>query len=180
MATIDVGAAAARRDPNRELALVPFIDFLLCLVAFLLVTAVWSTQSRIAANANVPGDPNCSAPAEKPMTLHVTVREPKFELHWRQENTVVSTLDVPRAPVRTAQGDLRYPELAKALTEEWQAHGTHRGASDSKRDVAVLHTPNSLTYVELVAVLDALHAVERPIALAGRTEPAFAVSFAVD
>ena len=178
MATIDVGAAAARRDPNRELALVPFIDFLLCLVAFLLVTAVWSMQARIAANANVPGDRSCCTPADKPKTLHLTVREPKFELHWRQENTVVSTLDVARKPVHTAQGDVRYPELAEALAREWQAHGMHRGASDSKRDQVVLHTSNSLPYAELVAVLDALHSVERPAG--GTNTAAFATSFAID
>lgn len=32
--------------PNHEIPLIPFIDFLLCLVAFLLVTAVWSQMAR--------------------------------------------------------------------------------------------------------------------------------------
>jgi hypothetical protein len=55
MATIDVGGRSSRRELNRELTLVPFIDFLLCIVAFLLVTAVWSQMARLEAQANVPG-----------------------------------------------------------------------------------------------------------------------------
>src|SRR5678816_4418937 len=51
MATIGTGPArGGRRELNQELALVPFIDFLLCLVAFLLVTAVWSQLARIRAD----------------------------------------------------------------------------------------------------------------------------------
>jgi biopolymer transport protein ExbD len=179
MATIEVGNTSGKRDPNRELALVPFIDFLLCLVAFLLVTAVWSAQARIAANANVPGDPTCCAAPDKPKDLHVTVRDHVFELRWRQENTVVSTREVPRKPVRTADGDVRYPELAEAVTREWQEHGVHRAATDPKRDTAVLHTPDSLIFADLVGVLDALHAVPRSGRGAER-QTAFAVSFAVN
>ena len=46
MAQIDTGSPAARgRATNHELPLVPFIDFLLCLVSFLLITAVWSQMA---------------------------------------------------------------------------------------------------------------------------------------
>lgn len=41
MAQIDTGShSTKRRETNQELPLVPFIDFLLCLVSFLLITAV--------------------------------------------------------------------------------------------------------------------------------------------
>jgi len=59
MAGIDVGGGGhGRRSVNQELPLVPFIDFLLCLVMFLLVTAVWSQMARLNADAQVPGPPN--------------------------------------------------------------------------------------------------------------------------
>ena len=58
MAGIDVGGGHGRRSVNQELPLVPFIDFLLCLVMFLLVTAVWSQMARLNADAQVPGPPN--------------------------------------------------------------------------------------------------------------------------
>jgi hypothetical protein len=56
MAGIDVGGGhGGKRNVNHEIPLIPFIDFLLCLVAFLLVTAVWSQMARINADARVPG-----------------------------------------------------------------------------------------------------------------------------
>jgi biopolymer transport protein ExbD len=57
MAGIDVGGHGGKRSTNHEIPLIPFIDFLLCLVAFLLVTAVWSQMARINADARVPGPP---------------------------------------------------------------------------------------------------------------------------
>ena len=51
------------------------VDFLLCLVAFLLVTAVWSNMSRLPADAMHEGNPECCPPRTKPKTLHVTVDE---------------------------------------------------------------------------------------------------------
>jgi hypothetical protein len=77
---------------------------------------------------------------------------------------------------------VRFPELTRALEREWRANGQHRAPSDRLLDSAVLHTPNSLPYAELVGVMDAVRHVKRadPGTLASRAEPAFAVSFAVD
>lgn len=182
MATIDLGTQGARRETNRELALVPFIDFLLCLVAFLLVTAVWTQASRIPADAMLPGKPDCCTPKVLPKTLHVTVKDERFVLSWREGTTLLTTRDVPRSGVRAASGDVRFPDLARALENEWQANGVHRAASDLARDSAVVHSPNDLAYAELVGVMDAVRHVRRPGASAP-TDPAdsaFSVSFAVD
>lgn len=184
MAGIDVGGRSSRRAINHELALVPFIDFLLCLVAFLLVTAVWTRMARLPADANVPGRAECCAPAVKPKTLHVTVEDARFVLSWREGETVLTRGDVRRAGVRNAAGDVRFPELTRAIESEWRANGSHRAASDGKRDRAVLHTPNGLEYSELVGVMDALREVKRGESAAGApvamADPAFDVSFAVD
>jgi hypothetical protein len=182
MAGIDVGASSARRETNRELALVPFIDFLLCLVAFLLVTAVWSNRSRLPADAMLPGKPDCCAPPVKPRTLHVTIEDARFVLDWREGGQVLTRSEVTRRAVPTASGDVRFPELTGAIEREWRANGQHRGPSDRTLDSAVLHTPNSLSYAVLVGVMDAVRHVKRadPGTLASRGEPAFAVSFAVD
>jgi len=65
MAGIDVGGGhGGKRATNHEIPLIPFIDFLLCLVAFLLVTAVWSQMARINADARVPGPPKDEPPEE--------------------------------------------------------------------------------------------------------------------
>jgi biopolymer transport protein ExbD len=182
MAGIDVGTSSSRRETNRELALVPFIDFLLCLVAFLLVTAVWSNMSRLPADAMQEGNPECCPPRTKPKTLHVTVEDARFLLDWREAGQVLTRSEVTRRPVSTASGDVRFPELTRALEREWRANGQHRAPSDGTLDSAVLHTPNSLPYADLVGVMDAVRHVKRtdPGTLASRAESAFAVSFAVD
>src|SRR5690349_19127565 len=99
MAGIDVGGHGGKRSTNHEIPLIPFIDFLLCLVAFLLVTAVWSQMARINADARVPGPPKPDEPEEikeKPKQLHVEMKgEDKFQLIWKEGNTVVNTIDVP-------------------------------------------------------------------------------------
>lgn len=182
MAAIDVGTSSSRRETNRELALVPFIDFLLCLVAFLLVTAVWTTMSRLPADATLPGKPECCAPHTKPKTLHVTVEDARFVLSWREGSQVLTQSEAPRRPVLTASGDVRFPELTRALEREWRANGLYRAPSDRKSDSAVLHTPNSLPFADLVGVMDSVRHVRHAElgALASGAEPAFAVSFAVD
>src|SRR5882757_3289871 len=76
MAGIDVGGGHGRRSVNQELPLVPFIDFLLCLVMFLLVTAVWSQMSRLNADAQVPGPPNPEKDVEK-----------KIDEEWKQNGS---------------------------------------------------------------------------------------------
>ena len=66
MAGIDTGGGhGGKRTTNHEIPLIPFIDFLLCLVAFLLVTAVWSQMARINADARVPGPPKDEPPEEQ-------------------------------------------------------------------------------------------------------------------
>ena len=51
MAGIDTGGGhSGRKTINQELALIPFIDLLLCCVMFLLVTAVWAELGQMSVN----------------------------------------------------------------------------------------------------------------------------------
>jgi len=187
MAGIDVGGGhGGRRSTNHEIPLIPFIDFLLCLVAFLLVTAVWSQMARINADARVPGPPKDEPPEEqkKEKQLHVEMRgERKFQLVWKEGSTVVNTIDVDRKAVPVGEkGDITYPDLAKKITEEWTANGAHRAASDKKFDQSVLHTDNTTPFSDVIAVIDAIYAPQRDFAFGGKNEkvPAFNVTFAVN
>ncbi len=181
MAGIDTGKAKGGRELNLELPLIPFIDFLLCLVAFLLVTAVWSQMARLETSAQVPGVEGVTNPVE-PKRLHVTLKEQRFELTWKQGATVLSASQVPRKAVTLADGSQTYPELAQRLAEEWAAHGEHKTETDGKRDMAVLHTANDEQFGELVAVIDALQANQRTRRHAGSEERVaiFDVSFAAN
>ena len=186
MAGIDTGGGhGGRRSTNHEIPLIPFIDFLLCLVAFLLVTAVWSQMARINADARVPGPPKPEEEIEKQQKekqLHVEMRgERKFQLVWKEGSTVVNTIDVERKAVKVGE-ETRYPDLANKIAEEWKSNGTHRAATDKKFDQAVLHTDNSTQFQDVIAVIDAIYQPQREFQFAGKTElvPAFNVTFAVN
>jgi biopolymer transport protein ExbD len=187
MAGIDAGGGhGSKRPSNHEIPLIPFIDFLLCLVAFLLVTAVWSQMARINADARVPGPPRDEPIEEqtKEKQLHVEMRgERKFQLVWKEGSTVVNTIDVERKKVPKGTGeDFTYPDLAKKIAEEWKQNGSHRASTDKKFDQAVLHTDNSTPFSDVIAVIDAIYSPQREFAFAGKTEkvPSFNVTFAVN
>jgi biopolymer transport protein ExbD len=179
MATIDPSAGSRRRRvTNHQLPLVPFIDFLLCLVTFLLATAGFANFARLSSNANVPG--TMSEPAAAlPKQLHVDVREHVFRVTWRSGATVLVSNDVPLQPTAEPTSGRRYPELAKFLDQDWRANGSHRDRSDPSADEAVLHVRNSAEYEDVVAVLDALRAPQREFPDSKRGS-VFAVSFAAD
>ena len=181
MAMIQVSEASHGRKLDHELPLLPFIDFMLCLLAFLMMTAIWSQMARLKAIGDGHGQSGDERPRTEPR-LHLTVREKSFDLAWRAGSTVIDTRQVPRTMTASTTVAPRYPALGTALREEWERHGTHRAASDAQQDQAVLHTSNALAFDEVVAVMDALGAAKR---VPGTGEPAaemsaFAVSFAVD
>jgi biopolymer transport protein ExbD len=187
MAGISVGGGHGKgRALNQELPLIPFIDFLLCLVSFLLITAVWTQMSRINADARVPGPPDPDKELEeqkKDLTLHLEMRgEEKFQLVWKEGNTVINTIDVPRKQVKNGENDFTYPDLSLKIEEEWNARGSHRADSDLKRDQAVLHTDNTTKFEDIIAVIDSIYTPQRPVKLGGAVEqiPAFNVTFAVN
>jgi biopolymer transport protein ExbD len=178
MANIDNGGRRRSRTTNHELPLVPFIDFLLCLVTFLLATAGFANFARLSSNANVPGKLGDEF-AEPPKRLHIDVKEHIFHITWRAGTTVLVSNDVPVQAVIERRGVRRYPDLARFLASDWQANGVHRAASDPALDEAVLHVRNSAAFEDVVAVLDALRAPQRAFPGAQQAS-VFAVSFAAD
>src|SRR5580693_8144286 len=119
MGGVDVGGDGKKRAMNSEINMIPFIDLLMVTVAFLLITAVWVTNSRINANAQVPGPP-----------------DPSTEITPAPPETVVSEVKVPKPD---NPGDpIKYTELAAKLNTEWAAQGGHKDAADQKLDQAIL------------------------------------------
>jgi len=170
MAGISVAKeGAGRRAVDHNLPLVPFIDFMVCLIAFLMVTPVWTQMSRINATGLVPGI--WGQQSERPATLHVTASSAGFELSWKQGDTVLETEHLARAPVEVA-GQQRFSALSEAITRQWQSRGKPHGASDPKLYPAVLHVQNDLPFSDIVGILDALHAPR------GGRASAFDVAFA--
>ena len=183
MAGIDVGGSGgAKRATNSDINMIPFIDLLMVTIAFLLITAVWATNSRINADAQVPGtEPGPHIPApEKVLNIHVG--ENDFDLIWKLGSTVVSQVKVPKTSIEVGEGSaraIRYPELAKRMEGEWAQQGGHKDPSDRKVDQAVLHSDNKTSFSEIIAVIDAVNAPKRDMKLGGKVQkvPVFNMAF---
>lgn len=185
----DGGGGKGRRATDSEINMVPFIDLLLTAISFLLITAVWSSMARITADAQVPGPPRPEEPIEQKepeKQLHVEMRSPEqFELIWKQGATIVEQRQIPRKDQITDNKGTKmvsYPELGAAIKDDWSKHGSHRDASDTKFDTAVLHTNNETPYFQVIAVIDAIYETRRGFTSGAKTEqvPAFNLSFAVN
>lgn len=186
MGGVDVGdSGGKKRSTNSDINMIPFIDLLMVTIAFLLITAVWSTYSRINADAQVPGppDPNKELTPQTPeKVLNLHVLESEFNLVWKQGATVVSEVKVPKPPTDAKSDTVRYTELAKKIEAEWQQHGGHRDPADKKVDQAIMHTDNRLPFKEVVAVLDALYAPKRDLKFPDgqiKKVPVFNMTFSV-
>src|ERR1700678_2615258 len=124
MSGVDVGGGGGgKRATNSDNNMIPFIDLLMCTIAFLLITAVWVTNSRMNADAQVPGPPDPQKelnPQTPEKVLHLHIGETEFSLVWKQGATVISENKVPKTPVEMDSGEgsskvLRYPDLAKKI-----------------------------------------------------------------
>lgn len=181
MAGIDVGSGSKQRAMNQEVNMIPFIDLLFVTIAFLLITAVWVNYSRINANAQYPGANHGGDTPTPTKDLHLHAEPDTFVLTWKQGSTVISERRVPRHAV--GADPPRYPDLADAITHEWQTHGEHRDASDRVADRCVLHSDNQEAFREVVAMMDAIYMAKRDMVLADgkrRQVSAFNLAFAAN
>jgi biopolymer transport protein ExbD len=188
MGGVDVGESGKKRSTNSEINMIPFIDLLMVTIAFLLITAVWVTNSRINADAQVPGppDPNKELTPQTPeKVLNLQILEGEFNLVWKQGATVVSEVKVTKTPVEMGEGGnkvVRYPDLAKKLESEWTQQGGHKDPTDKKVDSAILATDNRTPFKEIVGVLDALYATKRDMRFPDgsvKKVPVFNMTFSV-
>lgn len=188
MATIDSNSSSSSsgrgsgrrsvRAVNHQLPLVPFIDFLICLVVFLLANIGFANFARLQSSALVPGR-STDVPEAERKRLHVELQEHRFHVTWRTGATIVASNDVPSQVVIEGRGERHYPELARFLDRDWRANGMHQDPADPELDQAVLHVRNSAAYEDVIAVLDALRGPQRALPWA-KQGSVFAVSFAAD
>jgi biopolymer transport protein ExbD len=81
-----------RKDVNGQLLLVPYIDLLTCMVAFLLITAVWSQLARLEVQQRGQGE---SDVADTPQTkLAVLVHGDGFVVVLDQTQQPVDKTDL--------------------------------------------------------------------------------------
>ena len=91
--SIDSGGGGRRKDVNAELLLVPYIDLLTCMIAFLLITAVWTQLARLEVQQKGQGE---SSGGESPQTkIAVMVHASGFAV----------VVDQDQRPLPEVQGD---------------------------------------------------------------------------
>ena len=77
---VESGGKSGKKSVNADLNLVPYIDLLTCMVAFLLITAVWSQLARLEAHQKGQGQAGEDTPPEKVFKLIVLVNGEGFNL----------------------------------------------------------------------------------------------------
>ncbi|MBK8252571.1 MAG: biopolymer transporter ExbD [Polyangiaceae bacterium] len=187
MAGVDVESGGhKKRATNSDINMIPFIDLLMVTIAFLLITAVWTTSSRLNANAEMPGQAGCGeeCQGQTAKVMHVHVNENDFQVIWKSGATTVTEQRIPRNGVEVKSDGssfVRYPDLAKLIEQEWARMGEHKNAADRATDRAVIHTADQLPFKEVAAVLDAVNAPKREVSMNGTVQKvsAFAATFSV-
>ena len=77
---VETGGKSGKKSVNADLNLVPYIDLLTCMVAFLLITAVWSQLARLEAHQKGQGQAGEETPPDKVVKLIVLVNGEGFNL----------------------------------------------------------------------------------------------------
>jgi biopolymer transport protein ExbD len=72
--SIDTGGGGGRKSVDVEINLVPFIDMMSCLVAFLLITAVWTNLAKIDIKpGGISSDADKPPDTTPPVTLSILI-----------------------------------------------------------------------------------------------------------
>ena len=133
---VETGGKGGKKALNADLNLVPYIDLLTCMVAFLLITAVWSQLARLEAHQKGQGQAGEETPPDKIVKLVVVVNGEGFNL--------VAGDDQQPIPKRGDQYD--YEKLANELKKFKDTH-------PDKSDVQVA-SEDTIKFETLVKTMD--------------------------
>ena len=70
--SIEPHGKPGKRSLTAELNLVPYIDLLTCMIAFLLITAVWTQLAQLNTSQRAPGSENDQPPPSTKISLMVS------------------------------------------------------------------------------------------------------------
>ena len=141
---VETGGKAGKKSLNAELNLVPYIDLLTCMVAFLLITAVWSQLARLEAHQKGQGQAGEDTPPEKVFKLVIVVNSEGFNL--------VADQDQQPIPKRGDQYD--FEKLGGELKKLKDSH-------PDKNDVQVA-SEDAIKFETLVRTMDTVLSARFP------------------
>ncbi len=110
--SVDTGGKGGKKPLNADLNLVPYIDLLTCMVAFLLITAVWTQLARLQAQQKGQGQAGEETPPEKQVKIVVVVTLDGFNL----------VIDQDQQPLPKKGEAYDFEKLAAELKKVKEAH----------------------------------------------------------
>src|SRR5262249_43381786 len=113
-----------------DLNLVPYIDLLTCMVAFLLITAVWTQLARLQAQQKGQGAAGEETPPELQTKIVVVVNQEGFNLVVGQDQT----------PIPKNGSDYDFQKLAGELKKAKDSHPDKNDVQVASEDQIVFDT----------------------------------------
>ena len=135
--SIEGGSRKGRKEVNAELVLVPYIDLLTCMIAFLLITAVWTQLARLKVAQRGQGETSVGEIEPKDTKIAVLVHQDGFSVMVNQE----------QHPLPRKDGELDYASLTSELKRLKDAY-------PDKTDVQVL-SADAIRFESLIKTMDA-------------------------
>ena len=140
--SIDGGGGDRKKPLNAELNLVPYIDLLTCMVAFLLITAVWTQMAQLRVGQRGQGGDDAT-PTDT-FRVAVVVHDDGFNL--------IAGNDQKPLPLKA--GELDYAALGAELKAVKQLH-------PDQRDAQVI-SADGIVFDRIVRTMDATIAAGFP------------------
>jgi biopolymer transport protein ExbD len=138
--SVDTGGGGGRKSVDAHIELVPFIDMMSCMVAFLLITAVWTDLAQLNVRPKGVGrDAEQQMPTEPPINISVLVAT---DSHW------IGLTTGDRRQIKKLGEEYDWPGLEAALTE-YKASGIF----SNRKDIEIAGE-DKVTYQALVSTMD--------------------------
>lgn len=145
-----VGAGGGKGDVNVELNIVPFIDLMSCLTAFLLVTAVWVNIAQLNIQPKGKARDATNVEDNENPVLSVLVQPDKIQIGLSRVN------EFQEIPKKGADHDW---EKYTATLKQHKASSYFQGRSDI--EIAAESTPTTpVKYQDIIYAMDIAKQVE--------------------
>lgn len=142
--SVDSGGGGGKKAVDSNINMVPMIDLLISVIAFLLMTAVWVQTGQLQAQ-----QPR-SAPSDAPPENNTPQEQLKVQISPTSIRVGVSAADMRDIP-HNAQ---RFTELGNVLRQRLQANQQNREVW--------LQPDGAVQYSEIIRVMDVVYEVYRP------------------
>jgi biopolymer transport protein ExbD len=122
--SVDSGNKGGKKSLNANLNLVPYIDLLTCMVAFLLITAVWTQLARLQTQQKGQGQAGEETPVTQEVKIVILVNQEGFNLVVGQDQT----------PIPKKGSDYDFERLATELKKAKDSHPDKNDAQVASED----------------------------------------------